>query len=135
MEFTDKPLPTGPCEPYLKGKQTCTGISKVADERSEIVLGCIFSDLCEQPTRSHHGYNYFATFIDDKLRNVWVAGVRKKLEALYQLKVFIAHAEVKTDKCIQVVQSDGEGEYDSKVVTAYLQEQSITQELTTPDMP
>ena len=70
MEFTDKPLSTGPCKPCLKGKQTCTDISKVANERSEIVLGCIFSDLCEQPTHSHHGYNYFATFIDDKLRNV-----------------------------------------------------------------
>ena len=62
--------------------------------------------------------------------------MRKKSEALHQqLKVFIAHTEVKTDKCTQVVQSDGEGEYDSKVVTAYLQEWGITQELTTPDMP
>jgi len=56
MEFTDKPLPTRPCELCLKGKQTRTDISKVADERSEGVLGRIFSDLCKQPTRSHHGY-------------------------------------------------------------------------------
>ena len=70
MEFTDKPLPTRPCKPCLKGKQTHTNISKVANECLEIVLGCIFSDLCEQPTHSHHGYNDFATFIDDKLQNV-----------------------------------------------------------------
>ena len=53
---------------------------------------------------------------------------------LHQLKVFIAHAEVKTGKRTQVVRSDRRGEYDSKVVTAYLQERGITQELTTPDM-
>jgi len=135
MEFTDKPLPTGPCEPCLKGKQMHTDIRKVADECLEVVLGRIFSDLCEQPTRSHHGYHHFAMFIDNKSQNVWVARLCKKSEVLHQLKVFIAHAEVKTGKHTQAVQSDGGGEYDSKVVTAYLQEWGITQELTTPDTP
>ena len=135
MEITDKPSPTGPCEPCLRGKQTCADINKVADERSEVVLGRIFSDLCEQPTRSHHGYQHLATFIDDKSRYVSVAGLRKKSEALHHLKVFIAHAEVKTGCRTQTVRSDGGGEYDSKIVTAYLQERGITQELTTPDTP
>jgi len=135
MEFTDKLLPTGPCEPCLKGKQTRTDISKVADERSEGVLGRIFSDLCEQPTRSHHGYRYLATFTDDKSRHVFATGLCKKSEALHHLKVFIAHAEVKTSKRTQTIQSDGGGEYDSKVVMAYLQERGISQELTTPDTP
>ena len=49
--------------------------------------------------------------------------------------MFIAHAEVKTGKRTQTIRSDGGGEYDSKVVTAYLQERGISQELTTLDTP
>jgi len=119
----------------LRGKQMHADINKVVDECSEVVLGHIFSDLCEQPTRSHHGYQHLATFIDNKSWYVSVTGLCKKSEALHHLKVFIAHAEVKTGCQMQTVRSDGGGEYDSKIVTAYLQERGITQELMTPDTP
>jgi len=102
------------------GKQTRAEIRKVAEERSDVVLGRIFSDVCGKlPTRSHHGFEYFATFIDDKSRKVAVAGLRKKSEALHHLKVFITQAEVKTGLRTKAIRSDGGGEYDSKAVTKF----------------
>ena len=42
-------------------------ILKETDSRADSVLGCIFTDVCSKlPTRSHEGFEYFVTFIDDK---------------------------------------------------------------------
>jgi transposase InsO family protein len=136
MEISDKSPRTHPCEPCLKGKQTQAEISKITEDRSDVILGRIHSDLCgKQPTRTHHGFEYFVTFTDDKSRKVGIAGLRKKSEALHQLKVFIAHAELQTGHKVKIVRSDGGGEYDSREVTRFLQDKGISQELTTPATP
>ena len=60
------------CEPCILGKQTRAEISKHTESRSDTVLRRIFSDICEKlPTRSHTGFEYFVTFVDDKSHKVF----------------------------------------------------------------
>ena len=67
MEIVSGSSQPTPCKPCLKGKQTRSEILKHTETRSDTVLGRIFSDVCGKlPTRSHVGYEYFATFVDDK---------------------------------------------------------------------
>jgi hypothetical protein len=76
MDITNKARLTSPCKPCLMGKQTCAEISKVAEERSNIVLRHVFLDVSgRQATHLHHGYEYYMSFINDKSRKVSVAGI------------------------------------------------------------
>ena len=76
MEIVKGNSPPTPCEPCLKGKQTRAEIRKTTEIRANDILERVHSDLCGKlPTRSHQGYEYFATFVDDKSRKVHVAGL------------------------------------------------------------
>jgi hypothetical protein len=79
MEIIGGSSHLSPCEPCITGKQTRSEILKHTETRSDIILGRVFSDVCGKlPARSHSGYEYFVTFIDDKSRKVSVAGLRHK---------------------------------------------------------
>jgi len=57
----------GTCKPCIKGKHAQHTIEKQTDTCTNAILGHVFSDLCgPMQTRLHEGYEYFATFIDDK---------------------------------------------------------------------
>ena len=57
-----------------------TIILKETDSHADSVLGHIFTDVCSKlPTRSHEGFEYFVTFIDDKSRKVSVQGLQHNL--------------------------------------------------------
>ena len=134
MEIVGGSSKAAPCEPCLKGKQTRSEILKHTETRSDTVLGRVFSDVCRKlPTRSHVGYEYFATFVDDKSRKVFVVGLKHKSDVAKNLKDFIAHAETQTGERVKILRSDGGGEYIGNVLTDYLKEKGIKQELTTPD--
>jgi GAG-pre-integrase domain len=114
---------TSPCESCLKGKQTCAEIQKTTESRSDTVLGHIHSDLCGKIlTRSHKGYHYFATWIDDASQKVFVDGLCKKSEALGCFKVFVTRAEVQLGTHVQRLRTDGGGEYKSGKFEKYLDE-------------
>jgi hypothetical protein len=136
MEITGGSTRTMPCEPCLKGKQTHAEIEKSTETRSDAVLGRIFSDVCGKlPTRLHEGFEYFVTFVDDMLRKVFIAGLQQKSDVAQHLKSFTARAELETRKCLQVLRSDGGGEYTGGVVAKYLEDKGIKHEVTTPDTP
>jgi transposase InsO family protein len=126
-----------PCKPCITGKQTRSEILKHTETRSDNVLERVFSDVCGKlPTRSHSGYEYFATFIDDKSRKVFVVGLRHESDVARHLKDFIARAETETGKRVKILRSDGGGEYIGSAVTEYLKGKGIVkQELTTADTP
>jgi len=78
-----KKLPS-PCKPCLKGKQTHAEIQKATDTCTGTVLEWISLDVCRKlSTKSHQGYEYFMTWIDDKSRKMFVMGMCNKLEALH----------------------------------------------------
>jgi hypothetical protein len=90
MVITPGNSPPTPCEPCLKGKQTLAEIKKSTETRAEVILERVHSDICGKlSTRSHQGYEYFVTWMDDKSRKVFVAGLRKKDDTLEHLRAFV----------------------------------------------
>jgi GAG-pre-integrase domain len=90
MDITWGKMLTSPCEPCLKGKQTCAEIRKTTDNRADAVLGCIYSNVCRKlPTRSHQGYKYFLTWINNKSHKVFVMGLCEKSDVFKHLKALM----------------------------------------------
>jgi hypothetical protein len=78
------------CKPCLKAKQTCKPIQKTTDTCADQVLGQIFSDVCGKIlTCSHQGFEYFITWIDDRLCQVTVYRLCQKSKVEEALKAFI----------------------------------------------
>lgn len=128
--------PTTPCEPCLKAKQSWKTINKMTDIRADVILGRVFSDVCEKIlTRSHQGFEYFVTWIDDKSQKVFVQGLRQKSDIEEALKTFVSCAEVETGMQLQILRSDGGGEYTGKNVQKYLSSKGVKHEITTADTP
>ena len=125
-----------PCEPCITGKQTRSEILKHTETRSDIILGRVFSDVCGKlPARSHSGYEYFVTFIDDKSRKVSIAGLQHKSDVAQSLKDFITCVKTETGTKVKILRSDGGREYTGSVVIEYLKGKGIKQELTMPETP
>jgi hypothetical protein len=83
-------LPANTCDACLKGKQTRAEIQKTTESRADKVLGRVFSDVCSKlPTRSHRGFEYIVTWIDDRSHKVFVDGLQEKSEVVMHLKMFV----------------------------------------------
>ena len=136
MELVGSHSPPDTCEACLKGKQTRADIQKSTESRATDILGRVFSDVCGKlPTCSHHGFEYFVTWIDDALHKVFVTGLREKSEVVVHLKTFIARIELETGKRLKSLWTDGGGEYIAHTVQEFLKEKGIQHEMTTPDTP
>ena len=137
MEITGGNTPSSHiCEPCIKGKQTCAKIRKEMDTCADLVLGCVFSDVCTLfTTRSHSGFLYFVTWIDDKSRKVFVDAMKEKSKVARHLRTFVARVELETGQRLKVLRSDGGGEYTAGGVQSFLQEKGIRHKLTTADTP
>jgi transposase InsO family protein len=136
MEITAGGTQDSQCEPCLSGKQTRSIIPKDTLTRANLVLGRVFTDVCGKlPTRSHEGFEYFVTFIDDKSRKVSVQGLKHKSDVAQHLKDFISRSETETGHLLKVLRSDGGGEYTGSTLVQWLNTKGIKRELTTPDTP
>jgi len=136
MEITDRSTIAMPCKQCIKGKQSHTDIHKSTDSRSDTVLSCIFLDVCGRlPTKSHNGYEYFVTWVDNKSQKVFVAGMQEKSEVTHHFKAFISQAEVKTGQCVGILHSNRGGEYIAGEAQHYLEDRGIKHEMTTPNTP
>src|SRR5882762_1237150 len=91
----------GICEPCIKGKHARQSISKSTETCANTVLGHVFSDLCRpMQTWSHKGFEYLATFIDNKSCKVTVCGLKHKSDLHEALTDFVASTELKTGSSI-----------------------------------
>lgn len=136
MEITYGSTITTSCEPCIKGKQTCAEIHKLTEMHSNIVLGCIFSDVCGwMPTKSHDRYKYFITWMDNKLHKVFVVGMHEKSKVTHHLKAFISWAEVEVGQQARTLCSNGGGKYIAGEAQRYLEEKGIKHKITMPHTP
>jgi len=100
------------------------------------VLGCVFSDVCTLfSTRSHQGFAYFVTWIDDKSRKVFVDAMKEKSKVARHLRAFVAQVELETGHKLKVLRSDGGGEYTAGEVQSFLKDKGAKHKMTTADTP
>ena len=135
MDITKGSTLNTPCEACLKGKQTRAEIQKFTDNQANVVLSRIFSDVCGHMTKSHEGYEYFVTWVDNKSRKVFINGIKAKSEVGERLKSFVECAELETGQRIISLRSNGGGKYITGTIQQYLNEKGIKHEITTPDTP
>lgn len=95
----------------------------------------IHSDLCGPMPESIGGSKYFVTFIDDFSRWVKVYYLRKKSETMEKFKEFEAEVSNQWESQIQILQTDGGGEYISKEFKDFLKLKGIHHEMTVRDTP
>jgi hypothetical protein len=115
MEISERKLHTQPCKPCLEGKQTREVIHKATSTHADLMLSCIFTNVCGPlPTLSHQGYKYFVTFIDDKSRFASVYPLQEKSEVGKHLKAHITRAELEIGQKVKHLRSDRGGEYTAK---------------------
>ena len=106
------------------------------EERSDEHLGIVHSDVCGKiETKSLSGTEYFETFIDDKLRFVWVYTLARKSEVFEKFTEWKSMVEKSSGMKVKVLRTDNGGEYTSKEFEQYQKKQGTEHELTVSKTP
>lgn len=118
------------CEICTLEKQVRLPLCERSTHRATDLLERVFSDICSPilPV-SKGGHRYFFTFIDDYIRYVTVYVIREKSEVIDCFIHFKNHSELKLNKNIKVFRSDNGREYINRRFDKYLQDNSISREL------
>ena len=123
------------CEPCQHAKQT-----RVEFKRKECStnrpLELVHIDLCG-PTRSKalNGEEYFMLLIDDFTRMTWVCLLKKKSKAFGCFKTFKEQVENETELKIKCLRSDNGGEFTSKELNHYCEENGIKRQFSVARTP
>ena len=120
MEISPKTLPKSTCETCQRAKQKHTPIPNKTLTRADKVLGRVFSDLMEAKVKSKQGNMYWMTFIDDYSRYSKLAFLKNKDDVPDAPKKFLMSAEREMGERMQILRTDGGGEYCSKEFEAFL---------------
>ena len=95
-----------PCEYCLFGKQHRVSFSSPLKKKS-VVLERIYSDVCGPfEVESLGGNRYFATFIDEASRKVWVELLKSKDQVFEYFRNFHAMVERSTGRQLKCLHSD-----------------------------
>jgi len=104
----------GVCGPFQHGNQTRTS-HKTKEFSTSNPLEIIHVDLCGPTTAlTLQGERYFALFVDDYTRMMWVYSIKYKSEAFVCLKNLKALVENEKDSKIKCLRTDRGGEFTSK---------------------
>ena len=124
------------CEPCVDGKQSTLSFPKTGGERSDELLGIVHSDLCgKTEKKSLSRAEQFVTFIDHKLRLVWVYTLKHKNEVFQKFTEWKEMVEKSSGMKVKVLRTDNGGKYTSKEFKQYLKKQGTQHELTVPKTP
>ncbi|KAH9666242.1 Integrase catalytic domain-containing protein [Citrus sinensis] len=118
------------CEHCVVGKKTRVKFGTTNHDTREI-LEYVHSDVWgPTKTASIGGSHYFATFIDDFSRRVWVYTMRAKDEVLEIFVKWKKLVETQTGRKIKVLRSDNGGEYTSDLFLQVCQNEGIKRHFT-----
>lgn len=122
-----------PCETCLKCKASQLPYS-LSTTRATRRLELIHSDLCGPiSTPSYGGARYFATFVDDYSRYVWVYPLQFKDEVVDVFKTWQRLAERQTGEKVKILRTDGGREYFK--LKPYFKSLGIRHEISCPRTP
>ncbi|GKV49915.1 hypothetical protein SLEP1_g56638 [Rubroshorea leprosula] len=124
------------CEACTLGKHSRLPFVAGKNWRARKPLELVHFDVCGPMSVTSIGNNrYFLTFIDDFTRKIWVYLLQNKSKLLSCFKKFKAHVERQSGHCIQILRTDGGGEYTSNEFHEYCGEQGIQHQVTCPYTP
>ncbi|KAE8256647.1 hypothetical protein A4X03_0g5197 [Tilletia caries] len=98
-------------------------------------LEIILTDVGGPLVTCFGGFKYYATFIDEFTDWTRVELLRSKAEVLQRLIEFVKVAERTFGTKVQVIRTDGGGEYVNKHMSAWTASQGILHHITTPHTP
>lgn len=118
------------CESCIKGKQTRNPFPKSAS-RAETPLALVHTDVCgPMEVESISGYRYFMTLIDDATRMTHVYFIKEKSEVVSKIVDYKNLVETHKGLKLKILRSDNGGEYENRVLAAFLRKHGIKHQLT-----
>lgn len=133
--FPDKSRSSIICTTCITGKQSRLPFNNKGTRASE-PLQLVHSDLCGPMEQvSLGGMKYFATFIDDYTRKVYVYLLKNKSSVLDVFKDFKSKVENELDRKIKSIRSDNGKEYVSTDFEGFLRKHGIEHQTSTPYSP
>ena len=123
------------CVHCLAGKHKRVSFHSHPPSRKSELLELVHSDLCGPfKVKSKGGALYFATFIDDHSRKIWVYPLKSKDQVFDVFKQFQALSERPTGKKLRCIRTDNGGEYIGPFDN-YCKSQGILHQKTPPKTP
>ena len=108
----------------------------VSTNRRDKALQLVHSDVHGPlPVRTHSGYRYWITFIDDSSRLRAVILLKAKSDAFAAFTQFKAHAEAQTSQRLPALRDNKGGEYISNKFDAFCAEHGIERQHTVHNRP
>ncbi|CAL2255540.1 unnamed protein product [Prunus armeniaca] len=123
------------CSACLQGKMHRLPFP-IRHSRSEIPFHTVHSDVWgPSHYKSVEGYRYFVSFLDECTGYLWVYPLFNKSEVFSKFLQFHALIQNQFSAAIKCFQSDGGGEFLSKVFTDFLASKGIVRRLSCPYTP
>jgi hypothetical protein len=132
--FSSKPPK---CESCILGKQTKTPVPKKREEgpghRSQRKLGIIWVDLTgPEDVTARSGHSYIMNLVDDYTSMVWTILLKRKSDALPELKAWELARESETGLKVGIYRTGNDGELKSDAMRDWLKSRGVQQEFGAP---
>lgn len=123
------------CKECIIAKQQKVSFSSNKFTKKE-KLEIIHTDLSGPTrTRGFYGERYFTIFVDDFTRMVWVAFLKEKYVEFEKFKVFKNRSEDEYGVKIKCLRYNRRGEFTSRELNIFCEENDIKRQLSTPKTP
>src|SRR6478735_1265596 len=124
------------CETCLLSKQTRTPFPKNIANRASRCGELIHSDIWgPAPVETNKGFRYFASFVDDFSRCTTVYLLKRKSDYATMFEKFCKLIKNKFNRPITIIHSDNGGEYKSRFIKNFCEENGIEQKFTVAGNP
>ena len=124
------------CETCLLSKQTRTPFPKNTANRASRCGELIHSDIWgPAPVETNKGFRYFASFVDDFSRFTTVYLLKRKSDYATFFEKYCKLMKNKFNRSITIIHSDNGGEYKSKFIQKFCEENGIEQRFTVAGNP
>jgi transposase InsO family protein len=123
------------CKICAKAKIQRLPFPKSTENRAEIPLERIHTDICGLINHGYKNFKYFITFIDDFSRFAYVFPMWLRSEAIHYFKIYKNLVENQQNVKIKILRSNNAPEYKEGDFKRFLIESGIRHEFTAPYSP
>lgn len=135
FNFSDTRESINNCESCAEGKQTRNVFSKNQNTTIKQILELVHADLCGPMSTSLGGAKYFAVFVDDFSRKVFVSFLAEKSALVPAFNNFITKMENQTGMKVKRLRSDNGREFVNSKMDQICKQNGIVHETTVPYTP